>query len=89
MDEDDVDDDDDDDDVFAAEVLCATLDLEDLIGRDGAGVVFVVLDPFPASRRMPLLDSEFVSLISMLFKSIGMLFCLKVTECFCENESLI
>ena len=32
---DDVDDDDGDDDVFAAEVLCASLVLEDLIGRDG------------------------------------------------------
>ena len=32
---DDDDDDDDDDDVFVAAVLCASLELEDLIGRDG------------------------------------------------------
>ena len=78
------DDDDDDNDVVAAFCTAATPedDLEDLETACGvAGVVFVVLDPFPASQRMPLLDPKFVSLISMLFKRSDRLFCLKVTKC--------
>ena len=78
------DDDDDGDDVVAPFSVAAPEDeLEDLETACGVvGVVFVVLDPFPASRRMPLLDPKFVSLISMLFKRSDRLFCLKVTKCF-------